>query len=139
MEYIVTKRNHKICITLFSKTEIIEPAVSHIIDDVTGMSENAAFALSLALTEALTNAIVHGNKNNPGKKVFTKILIRPDKVVLRVADEGKGFDHETLQDPTRKENLLKQTGSGIYFIRHFMDEVKFNTTGNEITMVKYLN
>ncbi len=128
----------KKCITLSSQVTEIDGAVSELVDFVVGFKRIENFTLSIALTEAITNAIVHGNGKDPTKRVFVQALIEPERVVLQISDEGRGFDYQKLADPTQKGNLLKQSGRGIFFVRHFMDEVKFNQVGNEITMVKYI-
>ena len=124
-------------ITLSSQVTKVDEAVSELVDFVVGLKRIEDFTLSIALTEAMTNAIIHGNEKDPAKRVFAQVLIEPERVVCQIADEGMGFDYQKLDDPTKKENLLKQSGRGIFFVRHFMDEVKFNHVGNEITMVKY--
>ena len=128
----------KKCITLTSQVSKIDDAVSELVDFVVGLKRIENFTLSIALTEAITNAIIHGNEKNPAKRVFAQALIEPERVVFQIADEGTGFDYQKLADPTKKENLLKQSGRGIFFVRYFMDEVKFNQAGNKITMVKYV-
>ncbi len=128
----------KKCITLSSQVSKIDDVVSELVDFVVGLKSIENFTLSIALTEAITNAIIHGNEKDPAKRVFAQALIEPERVVFQIADEGTGFDYQKLDDPTKKENLLKQSGRGIFFVRYFMDEVKFNHLGNEITMVKYV-
>jgi len=128
----------KKCITLSSQVTKINDAVSELVDFVVGLKRIEDFTLSVALTEAITNAIIHGNEKDPAKRVFAEVLIEPERVVLQIADEGIGFDYQKLADPTKKENLHKQSGRGIFFVRYFMDEVKFNQVGNEITMIKYV-
>ncbi len=133
-----TMSTPKKCITLSSQVSKIDDVVSELVDFVVGLKSIENFTLSIALTEAITNAIIHGNEKDPAKRVFAQALIEPERVVLQIADEGIGFDYQKLADPTQKGNLLKQSGRGIFFVRHFMDEVKFNHVGNEITMVKYI-
>ena len=128
----------KKCITLSSQVTKIDDAVSELVDFVVGLKRIEDFTLSIALTEAITNAIIHGNEKDPAKRVFAQALIEPERVVFQIADEGIGFDYQKLDDPTKKENLFKQSGRGIFFVRYFMDEVQFNHVGNQITMVKYV-
>ena len=128
----------KKCITLTSQVSKIDDAVTELVDFVIGLKSIENFTVSIALTEAITNAIIHGNEKDPAKRVFAQALIEPERVVFQIADEGRGFDYQKLADPTKKENLLKQSGRGIFFVRYFMDEVKFNQAGNKITMVKYV-
>ena len=134
----ITMTTLKKCITLSSQVTKIDDAVSELVDFVVGLKSIENFTISIVLTEAITNAIIHGNEKDPAKRVFVQALIEPERVVLQIADEGIGFDYQKLADPTKKENLHKQSGRGIFFVRYFMDEVKFNQVGNEITMVKYV-
>jgi CheY-like chemotaxis protein len=123
--------------------------------------ETGLFQISTALTEAINNAIDHGNlelesslREGGGdsyskqrqeravvspyrdRRVRLTELLTPDEVTYVVRDEGSGFDLSTVPDPTNPENLLKASGRGLMLIRTFMDEVSFNDAGNEITMVK---
>lgn len=120
--------------------------------------------ISTALTEALRNAIDHGNleldsklrenddnsyhdlgikraKQPPycDRRVHFRTRLTPTKAEYVIRDEGPGFDPSTLPDPTDPENLLRPSGRGVMLIRTFMDEVTFSDTGNELTMVKVLD
>jgi len=95
--------------------------------------------LALVLTEAVTNAMVHGNKQQSTKNVLAEVQVKNDRVILKVKDEGTGFNFDDVPDPTTDENLMRHSGRGLYLIRALMDEVTFNKRGNEITMVKYLD
>lgn len=95
--------------------------------------------LQLVISEAIANAMVHGNKRDPRKKVIATACVEPRKVVLKIADQGNGFDYDKVPDPVQEENLHKGHGRGLFLIRHFTDKVQFNRRGNEITMTKYLN
>lgn len=94
--------------------------------------------MSVALSEAVTNAIVHGNKEDPQKRVKAQAIVKPSEVVFKIKDEGLGFAPGTIRDPTMGENIWKNHGRGIFFIKYFMDEVHYNYRGNEITMIKYV-
>jgi anti-sigma regulatory factor (Ser/Thr protein kinase) len=114
-----------------------------------------------ALTEALANAVEHGNleldstlrespdgeyyrlgesrsKLTPYRERRVRITMRvtPSEVTYVIRDEGPGFKYQNLPDPTDPENLTKLSGRGLLLIRTFMDEVRFNAEGNEITLVK---
>lgn len=88
----------------------------------------------LALSEAATNAIVHGNKNDPNKKVTVKIFADGEKVLAEVHDEGSGFDPSSLPDPLSEENLLKQGGRGVFLIEQFADSVEFQNEGSTVVL-----
>ncbi len=88
-----------------------------------GIDENAAFGIDMAVREAVTNAVLHGNKEDETKFVEVIVKSSPSELEIRVHDEGFGFNPELIQDPTKEENLLKTSGRGIFFMRNFMDEV----------------
>jgi anti-sigma regulatory factor (Ser/Thr protein kinase)/ActR/RegA family two-component response regulator len=92
--------------------------------------------VKVALIEALTNAMEHGNGLKREKKVHIQADYDHDKAVIHVVDEGKGFDFETLQDPTHEENIYRPRGRGIFMMRQFMDDVTFHAPGNHVTLVK---
>jgi len=102
-----------------------------------GFEEQDIFAIHLALEEALTNAIHHGNHNDPEKTVSVECLITPEKFDISIADQGSGFDPETLPDPRCGENLYKTEGRGVLLIRAYMDVVEYNTMGNCLHLIKY--
>ena len=97
--------------------------------------------LSTALSEAVANAIVHGNKTHPEKFVDLKIWIYKDKVILRIKDEGKGFDYKKLPDPLASENIKKRNGRGVYLMTVLVDKVRFcqRKDGMEVVLIKYLS
>ena len=92
--------------------------------------------VKIALVEALTNAMEHGNKFDPNKKVYVQADFDYEKAVFDIRDEGEGFDFEGLPDPTQKEFLYKPRGRGVYMMRQFMDEVIFHPPGNRVTLIK---
>ncbi len=102
-----------------------------------GYSEEAVFAIKLALEEALTNAIKHGNRQDPDKMVALEFAVAPDKTEIRVVDQGAGFRPGEVPDPTADENLECPTGRGIMLMRAYMDHVEFNPAGNTVYMIKY--
>ena len=101
-----------------------------------GYDDDACFAIRLALDEAISNAIQHGNRNDASKKVTVRVTVDADRVKIEVADEGGGFSPACVPDPTAPENLEKPNGRGIMLINAYMTEVAFNDVGNRITMIK---
>jgi len=95
------------------------------------------FRIQMALEEAVVNAIEHGNKRDLNKKVHLFFEVTPQKVVMFIADEGAGFDHRNVADPTTEELIDKPRGRGVMLMRELMDEVVFNDLGNEVTMTKF--
>jgi len=96
--------------------------------------------LCTALSEALANAIIHGNKINPGKFVDLKIQIYKDKMILRIKDKGTGFDYDNLPNPLEPEHIKKTNGRGIFLMSVLVDKVKFikHKDGMEVILTKYL-
>lgn len=88
-----------------------------------GVSDDAAYGIDMAVREAVTNAVLHGNRQDENKTVEIVLKSLPDAVEISVHDQGHGFNPEDVPDPTATENLLKTSGRGIFFMRTFMDEV----------------
>src|SRR5688572_10321659 len=96
------------------------------------LSENKRYEILLGISEAVTNAIRHGNKLDPNKFVSISFLAKPDGVTVTIGDEGEGFDPHTLPDPTRGEHILVPSGRGVFLLRSLAEEVLFekNNDGN---------
>jgi serine/threonine-protein kinase RsbW len=90
--------------------------------------------IMLTLSEAATNAIVHGNKENPNKKVTIRCKLVDRKLVISVKDEGAGFDPSNIPDPLKEENLLNVGGRGVYLIKEYADELRFEENGTKLIM-----
>jgi len=97
------------------------------------------FALRLALDEAMSNAVKHGNAGDPTKRVTVSHEVTRDRVTVSVEDEGPGFAPEDLADPTRDDRLACPHGRGVMLMRAYMTEVRFNRQGNRVTLVKDRN
>lgn len=98
--------------------------------------ENATFAIRLALEEALSNAIRHGNCGDPDKQVEIHWSIDDEAARFQIRDEGCGFHPERVPDPTQEENLQRPCGRGVMLIKAYMTEVSYNEEGNCVEMVK---
>lgn len=96
------------------------------------------FGVRLALEESLVNAIKHGNRMEPDKKVRIACELTTEKITVVVEDQGEGFKVEEVPDPTDEDNLDKPGGRGIMLIRSFMNAVGYNDRGNQLTMTKIL-
>ena len=101
-----------------------------------GYQPDEAFAIRLSLEEAITNAVKHGNANDPSKHIRIRYAIDGGKVEIHVADDGPGFDPRCVPDPTSPSRLSLPNGRGIMLMRAYMDEVTYNDKGNEIRLVK---
>ena len=88
-----------------------------------------------SLNEAVTNAIYHGNKQNPNKRIILSAeIINNKKLVCVISDEGTGFNFNVLPDPTAPENLENLTGRGVFIMKNLADQCIFNTLGNEVEL-----
>jgi len=128
--------------TVPSHVEIVSPFVDQLMRFIwrfRGPDESNA-EIDLALREALVNAIVHGNQNDPRKRVYVSCrCTRDGEVSIAVEDEGNGFRSGAVSDPTLPENKLRTHGRGIYLIRMLMDEVHFEEGGSVVHMRKKAN
>jgi len=82
----------------------------------------------LAVAEGSTNAMMHGNKWNKDKKIYVTVKIDSGKLIIKIKDEGTGFNPDAVPDPTSPENILKDSGRGLFIMRTYVDEVKYNFT-----------
>jgi serine/threonine-protein kinase RsbW len=112
---------------------------------VIGLDDDSQHWVGVAVRESVVNAIKHGNQFNPAKTVTLEFTITPAvhpmQLAVLIRDEGRGFDPGLLPDPLAPENLLKESGRGIFFMRRFMDEVEIRRApegGMEVLMVKRL-
>jgi serine/threonine-protein kinase RsbW len=98
------------------------------------ISEDTFANMMTSLSEAAINAIVHGNKLDPNKRVIVNAEIDSRRIIWTVTDEGEGFDYNNLPDPTSPENIENLTGRGVFIIKHLADQCIFNTKGNEVEL-----
>ncbi|MGH9541693.1 MAG: ATP-binding protein [Terriglobales bacterium] len=105
---------------------------------VAGFDEDEQHRIAMAVREITVNAITHGNRLDAAKKVTLDFSLSPKALVIAVRDEGQGFDTSTLPDPLAPDNLLRQSGRGIFLARAFMDEVDLRSRrdGLEVRMIK---
>lgn len=88
----------------------------------------------VAVTEAVNNAIQHGNKYDPDKKVNIAYEVEPDQISFTISDEGSGFDYMNLPDPTDPENIEKPTGRGVFLMKHLADQIIFAENGRVVEL-----
>ena len=141
-EHLTAQQGSRITYTLESSLESVnkvEQAAEQMAKKA-GIEEDEIFRVAMAVREAAVNAVLHGNSYDPDKRITASFENTGDALVIRIADQGKGLDPETLPDPLAPENLLRGSGRGIFLIRSFMDEVHFKQLhpGTELTLIKHL-
>ena len=111
--------------------------IERLIDEVRSkfhVSEDVFGNMLVAVTEAATNAIYHGNKADPKKKIKVSYMLSDHNLRFTIADEGTGFDYYNLPDPTAPENLEKECGRGIFLMRHLTDQLVFSENGRIVEL-----
>ena len=106
-----------------------------------GLDEDELMKIGMAIRESVVNAVVHGNRYNAHKKVRFAVVSNGQQFIVRIGDEGEGFDFNSIPDPLAPENLLRTSGRGIFLIRSFMDDFQMRhleSGGTEVTLVKNL-
>jgi len=113
----------------FEESEKI-PDFADEIGQEAGLEEEHTETFKLILSEAVTNAIIHGNQSNPKKKVLVSVLVTDEYISADIQDEGKGFDPSVKKkDPLKEENLLATGGRGVFLIEQFSDHMEFKEKG----------
>jgi len=125
-------------LVLPSHIEAVADAAAAVTDFIRncGVSEEAAFGVEMAVREAVTNAMVHGNHEDESKSVEVIFNCHANELEVEVRDQGEGFDPATVPDPTNAENLLKTSGRGIFLMRTFMDQIEWVNRPEGGTMVR---
>ena len=127
--------------------EIQVPSVISSIGAVETLIDHAASTIELneelygnvliAVTEAVNNAIIHGNQLNENALISIQVLKKDADFCFVVSDNGAGFDYNNLPDPTAPENIEKENGRGVFLMKSLADDVAFNDSGNEVTIYFY--
>jgi serine/threonine-protein kinase RsbW len=122
-----------------------EPTEIHTVEEelekfchAVGLKEDDIENFGIATTEMVNNAIRHGNNQQSDKKVYVTFEKQPAKMIVTVQDSGTGFIPEEVADPLAPENILKDSGRGIFIVKTLMDEVRFNITdqGTKVVLIK---
>jgi len=125
----------------FDMLDFVQVVSDHIGRDI-GLDEDGVHWVGVAIRESVINAIKHGNRNDATKRVFVEFETAPapdPELMIRVRDQGDGFDPDTIANPLAAENVLKPSGRGIFLIRNFMDDVRVQRApegGMEVRMTK---
>jgi len=130
-------------LTISSESSSIENAVN-LVEKVAAemkLIEEEAYNLAISVSEAVANAIIHGNKFDKNKKVKINIFIENNRVTVKVKDQGSGFNPKELNNPIDPENVSKEFGRGVFILRNLMDTVDFNfvKSGTEVIFTKNYN
>ena len=131
---------HLIRLTLPSSMQhvyLLDIIVSEILRE-TDFTEDVQEQINLAVIEAGTNAIKHGNKEDPTKKASLEFVLTDVELSIVITDEGEGFTRQEVADPLDPENLLKSSGRGLFLMEACMDSVAYEANGTIVKMVKNL-
>ncbi len=124
----------------FENIDLIQVVVDDALERL-GLDDDARHWVGIAIREAVANAIKHGNRQDPDKEVEVELAIADDQAIIRVVDQGEGFDPHDVGDPLAPENLLKPNGRGIFYMKNFMDDIEISTRpdgGTIVTLRKQL-
>ena len=104
-----------------------------------GFDEDTVPNIAMAVREAAINAVLHGNAYSASKRITASFETNDNDLIVRICDQGSGFDPERIPDPLAPENILRGSGRGIFLIRAFIDEVHFRQLhpGTELTLIKH--
>jgi serine/threonine-protein kinase RsbW len=109
----------------FENIELVQVAIEASLD-LLSLDEETAHGIGLAVREAVANAIKHGNRQDPAKRVEVDLELAADDLRISVVDQGSGFDPAAVKDPLAPENRFQRDGRGIFYMRSFMDAIDFN-------------
>jgi serine/threonine-protein kinase RsbW len=121
-----------------SRIDLVRDVVAEVVEACERLAfsgSRATLNLRVALGEALANAILYGNREDPGKHVRVHALLHKGEVQITISDEGSGFDPASVEDPTRPENRDRSHGRGLFLLRSLADDVRYNEAGNAVTLV----
>lgn len=127
----------EIASSLSNITEV-ESLIDKVCDDL-GLNEDYYGNILIAVTEAVNNAIIHGNKNEESKQVVVEVDHEGTNLTFNVIDHGDGFDFENLPDPTAPENIEKPDGRGIFLMKNLSDDVNFDLNGSKVSITFAVN
>lgn len=109
----------------------VEPFVDGLVEQFK-ISPDVYGNILITLTEAVTNAITHGNKEDESKTVCVQLKKENDRIAFMISDEGHGFDYTTVPDPTSPENILKIGGRGVFLMKELSDDINFYDEGRTV-------
>jgi len=140
-------RGGTVRLEIHSNFEMVDfvQVISDRVGQLAGLDDDTVHWIGVAVRESVINAIKHGNREDRGKLVTIEFAFTPvdapTELVVKVTDQGEGFEPQEVADPLAPENMLKSSGRGIFFMRSFMDDVQLQRApqgGMEVRMVKKL-
>ena len=133
-----SRESMEFVLELPSDLRVIEAAVTYLVNRLRTFSFRGSrlnLNFRVGVTEALANAVLYGNKEDPTRTVRVEVSIDNTRVELCVVDQGSGFDPSAVPDPTEPDNLERTGGRGLFLIRKLMDEVEYNERGNAVRLL----
>lgn len=133
-----SKTIHQVLDSTLESVDKAERAVLELARE-SGFGEEDQDRIGMSVRECMVNAVVHGNRYSSHKKVELSLSRTPERLIIRIADQGEGFNPEELPDPLSGENLLRHSGRGIFLMKAFMDDLqvrRLEPAGTEVTLVK---
>ena len=124
--------------SLIDNVRIVESFIDNVREKF-NLNDDVYGNIMIAVTESVSNAIVHGNKGEKGKNVHLQMQMSEEQISFSIRDEGEGFNYLSLPDPTSPENLEKAGGRGIFLMRHLADEVHFREDGRCVELTFFLD
>ncbi len=112
---------------------IVENLIDEICEEL-NVSEEHYGNILISMTEAVNNAMVHGNKLDPEKQVVVKVKTDETSIYFTITDQGPGFDYDNLPDPTAPENIEKPNGRGVFLMKNLADECSFEENGRIVEL-----
>jgi len=131
---MVLAANQKIRISSRTENIILVEKMIDGVCELFSINQDYYGNILVALTEAVNNAIYHGNKSNENKNIDITFKSSPTQVSFIVKDEGAGFDFDNLPDPTNPENVENLNGRGVFLMRHLADKVSYKENGSKVIL-----
>ncbi|TWR29848.1 ATP-binding protein [Mucilaginibacter pallidiroseus] len=117
----------------YESISLLENLIEEVADKY-NVPEDTFANMMTCLNEAVTNAIVHGNKLDPDKTVIINAEVDTKRIIWTITDQGQGFDYNNLADPTAPDRIEELTGRGVFILKHLADQCIFNASGNEVEL-----
>ena len=131
---MVLMENQRLSIPSKSENMVLVEKLVDDVCDLFNIGEDHYGNILVAITEAVNNAMQHGNKANPDLSIVISFKTNKDKISFIIKDQGNGFDYEHLPDPTDPENIEKPSGRGVFLMRNLADHVSFEDNGSKIIL-----